>query len=194
MAYALGVQVCAAYTLWNWTRRDIFQMGRARENNKKAGKIILYFPSRAIPGAHRMYSTALVLLQLWAALFQGWVGFIPLFVYIYQRWVCDIPGAHLPSSKPRNRQAIHTEPQCVSAAVNLRCSGTECISPLVVSIVHPWFCAFPGAHLGSTARIQRDISADCFCSCTVRCCRAGCVSLVGFNVQSDIFAVMIAWS
>ena len=64
-------------TLWNWTRRYIFQMDRARENYRKAGKIIFYFPARAVQGAHRMYSDALVLLQLWAVLFQGWLGLLP---------------------------------------------------------------------------------------------------------------------
>jgi len=36
----------------------------------------------------------------------------------------------------------------------------------------------PGAHLlGSTARIQRDIRAERFCSCKLCCCRQGCNQL-----------------
>ena len=50
------------------------------------------------------------------------------------------------------------------------------------------------SHLGSTARIQRDIPADCFWSFKLRCCRGEFVLHPGFNVQSDIFAAMIACS
>jgi len=38
---------------------------------------------------------------------------------------------------------------------------SEFYSP-VATISQPWGCAIPGAHLGSTARIQRDIRADVF--------------------------------
>ena len=52
-----------------------------------------------------------------------------------------------------------------------------------------------GAHLlSSTARIQSDIRLYCFSCCKLRCYLAKCVLLLSFNVQSDIFAVMIAWS
>jgi len=37
-----------------------------------------------------------------------------------------------------------------------------------------------------TAHIRRDIHVDCICSCELRCCRAECVLLLGFNVHSDI--------
>ena len=61
--------------------------------------------------------------------------------------------------------------------------------------VKSWVCAIAGAHfLGLVARNQRDISADCSCSCKLRCCRAECVLFLGFNVQYDIFEVTIAWS
>ena len=70
----------------------------------------------------------------------------------------------------------------------------ECILPLVVSTWQTWVCTIPGAQLlGSPARIQRDIRADCFRSCELHCCRAECILLRGSNVQPDIFAVMIAW-
>jgi len=41
-----GCARCAAHTLWNWSLHDIFQIVRSRENHKKAGKIIMYFPAR----------------------------------------------------------------------------------------------------------------------------------------------------
>jgi len=66
---------------------------------------------------------------------------------------------------------------------------------LIVLNCQPWVCAIRGPHfLGSTARIQSDILADCFCWCKLPYCNAKCVLLLGFNVQPHIFAVMIAQS
>ena len=41
----------------------------------------------------------------------------------------------------------------------------------------------PALHLGSTARIQRDIRADCLCSCKLHCSRAECVLLSPFATR-----------
>jgi len=122
------------------------------------------------------------------------VNFTPLFVSIFQTWLCDIQGANLHGSKTRNRQDNRVEPQRVSAVVTCAVVGLS-VFYCLVSIRQPWVCAIPGAQLlGSTAGIQRDIRADCFCSSKQRCCTAERVLLLGFKVQSDIFAVMIAWS
>jgi len=43
--------------------------------------------------------------------------FTPVFVSVWQQWVCDIPGAHLQGSKTRNRQDIRAEPQLISTVV-----------------------------------------------------------------------------
>jgi len=81
------------------------------------------------------------------------------------------------------------------AVVTCADPGLSIFYSLVVSIWQLRVCAIPGAHLlGSIARIQRDIRADCFCSCKLRFCRAECVLLLGFNAHSAIFAVLIAWS
>jgi len=159
-------------------------MGRARENNKKAGKIISSFPGRAIPRAFAVVSSSVP--RLSGVCFP---------VCLYLPTLGMRHSRRTPAGLETSESASHSRRAAVCfCSCDLRCSASEYISPLVVSIVHPWFCTIPGAHLGSTARIQRDIRADCFCSCTVRCCRAECVSLVSFNVQSDIFAVIIAWS
>jgi len=72
-------------------------------------------------------------------------------------------------------------------------SGLSTFYSLVDSIWQPKVCAIPDAHLlGLTAGIRGDIRADCFRSCKLSCCRDDCVFLLNFNVQSDIFAVMIA--
>jgi len=47
---------------------------------------------------------------------------------------------------------------------------------------------------GLDCSYSKSIRSDCFCSCKLRYCRAECVLLLGCNVQSDIVAVMIAWS
>jgi len=86
-------------------------------------------------------------------------------------------------------------PQTGFAIVSCAVPGLSKFYSPVVSISQTRVHNIPGAHLlGSTARIQRDIRSECFCSCKQCCCRAECVLLLGFNVQSDILAVMIAWS
>ena len=47
----------------------------------------------------------------------GLSEFTPVFVSVWQQWVCDIPGAHLQGSKTRNRQDIRAEPQLISTVV-----------------------------------------------------------------------------
>ena len=85
---------------------------------------------------------------------------------------CDILGAHLHGSKTCNRQAIRAEPQIIFAVVTCAVPGLSVFYSLVVSIWKPCVCAIRCAHLlGSTARKERDIRADCFCSCKLRCCR-----------------------
>jgi len=133
-------------------------------------------------------------LQLWAALFHGWVNFTPLLL-LSDKPGCDIPGAHLQGSKTGNRQDIPAAPQLIFAVVICAVPGLSVFYSFVASILQSWVCTIRGVHLlGSTARIQRDIRSDCFCSCKLRCCRAECVLLLDFNVQSDIFAVMIGRS
>ena len=124
----------------------------------------------------------------------GLSEFYSLFGLISQPQVCAIPVAHLQGSKTRNRQNIPAEPQTVFAVVTCAFPGLSVFYSIVVSIQQPWVCAIPGAHLRSTDCIQRDILADGFCTCELQCCRAECVLYPGFNVQSDIIAVMIAWS
>jgi len=143
VAYALGVQGCAAYNPVKLNKTLHFPDGSSKGKLQKSWKDNFLLSS---PGRSRRTPYVLRCSRAFAVVsssIPGMTGFTSLFVYIYQPWVCAIPGAHL---------------------------------------------------LCSTTRIQRDTRADCFCSCTQRCCRAECVSLVGFNVQSDIFAVMIAWS
>ena len=102
---------------------------------------------------------------------------------------------NLQSSKTRNRQDIRAEPQTVFAIVNYAVPGLSVFYSLAASTWQSRVRAIPGAYLlGSTARIHRDVRAHCSCSFELRCCRAECVLLLGFNVQSDIFADMIAWS
>ena len=56
---------------------------------------------------------------------------------------------------------------------DLRCPGLSAFYSLVVSIPQPRVCTIPGAHLlGSTAHIQRNIRADCFCA-LVNCAAVG---------------------
>jgi len=153
-------------------------------------KITMYFPDRRCAPCTGLLSYSerhlrILLLQLRAALFQFRVNSIPLFVSIPQPWVCDIPGALLQDSKTRDRQDIRAETQLVSAVAACAVPVLSEFYSLVVSIWQPWVFAIRGAQLRSTARIQRDIGADC---------RAECVLILGFNAQSDIIAVMIAWS
>jgi len=111
--------------------------------------------------------------------------------------VRNVQGAHLQGLKTRYRQDIRAEPHLPSAVPVTTCAipGLGVFHSLVASIQQSCVCAVRGAHLlGSTARIQRDIRSDCFCSCTLRYCWAENVLLLGFIVQSDILAVMIAWS
>ena len=110
--------------------------------------------------------------------------------------VCDIPGEHLQGSKTRNRQYIRAEPQPVSAVVPELFQCWVYFTPLLCRSSNPWVCAIRSAEpMGSTARIQRDIGADCFCSCNRAVAGLTVLySLIGFNVQSDIFAVLIACS
>jgi len=154
----------------------------------------MYFPARkfATYVCTRLLSySKRHLRNLWDALFQCRVNFTPLFVSVSQTTVCDIPGANLQGSKTRNRQDIYADPQPVSAIVTCAVPGLSVFYSLVVSSLQPLVCVFRGAHLlGSTARIQRDIRSDCFCSCKLRCRRAECVLLLCFNVQSDIFVVI----
>jgi len=77
--------------------------------------------------------------------------------------------SNLQGRKPRNRQDIRAERQRVSAVLTCAVPELGVFHSLVFSISQPWVCAHL---LGSTARIQRDIRADCFCSCEVHCCRA----------------------
>jgi len=119
--------------------------------------------------------------------------FFPLYVSIWQTRVCDISSEHLQGSKTRHRQDICAEPQPVSAVVTWALSGLSVFYSLV-SIWQPWVWAIRDAHLLSlTDRIQTDNRSDYFCSCKPRCCRSECVLLLGLNVQSDIFAIVIAW-
>jgi len=63
----------------------------------------------------------------------------------------------------RDRQDIREEPHLVSAVVTCAVPGLSVFHSLVVSIWQHWVCAVRGARLmGSSARIQRDIRADCF--------------------------------
>jgi len=82
---------------------------------------------RDIRSSHRPF------LLLWAALFQGWVNFTPLFVSIIQPWVCAIEwhGAHLQGSKTRNGQDIPAEPQTVFLVVTGAVPGLSVFYSLV---------------------------------------------------------------
>jgi len=51
------------------------------------------------------------------------------------------------------------------AVVSCAVPGLSVFYSLDFSISLPWVCVIPGAHLGSTVRIQWDIRADDFCSC-----------------------------
>jgi len=122
--------------------------------------------------------------------------FLALFGFLL-KFSSGNPGSRRTSAglETRNRRDIRAEPHLVSAVVTCAVPRLNVFHSLVVSIWQHWVCAIRGAHLlGSPARIQRDIRADCFSSCKLRCCRTDCVLLLGLNVQSDIFAVMIAWS
>ena len=76
-------------------------------------------------------------------------------------------------------------------------SGLRSFYSLVVSIWQPWVCTIPGAHLlGSTALFKETFvhTVSAVDIIGLRCFWSDCVLLPGFNVQSDIFVVMIAWS
>ena len=130
-------------------------------------------------------------LQLWAALFHGWVNFTPLLL-LSDKPGCTTLQAHI--CRVRKLVTDKAEPQLIFAVVICAVPGLSAFYS-VASILQSWVCVIRGVHLlGSTARIQRDIRWDCFCSCKLRCCRAERVLLLEFNVQSDIFAVMIGRS
>ena len=82
----------------------------------------------------------------------------------------------------RNRLDNRAEPKRVSAVVSCALPGLiEFYSP-VASVWQTKVCAIRGAYLlGSTARMQKNIRADCFCRCKLRCSRAECVLLLGFK-------------
>ena len=72
----------------------------------------------------------------------------------------------------RNRQDVLSEPQLVSEIVTWAVSRLSVFYSLVVSIQRAWVCAIRSVHLlGSTARIQRHIRADCFA--VVKCAVVG---------------------
>jgi len=135
--------------------------------------------SSAVPGLSKFYSP------------------VCLFVCLF---LCTTLGVRHSRRTPaklehHNRQDIRAEPQFISAVVTCAVPGLSVFYSLVVSIWQLWMCVIPGSHLlVSTACIQKDIRADCFCSCNLRCCMAECVLLLGFNVQSDLFTVISAWS
>jgi len=109
--------------------------------------------------------------------------------------MCDIPGAHLQGSKTCNGRDIRAEPQLISSLVTCAVQGLSAFTPLLLRTRNPGLALFETQTLlGWTARIQKVIRSDCFYGCKLRCCRAECVLLLGFNVQCDTFAVMIAWS
>ena len=114
---------------------------------------------------------------------------------IWPTRMCDIPGAHLQGSKTWNGRDIGAEPQLISSLVTCAVQGLSAFIPLLLRTRNPSFALFE-AHtlLGWTAHIQKIIRSDCFCSCKLRCCRAEFVLLLGFNVQCDTFADIIAWS
>jgi len=98
-------------------------------------------------------------------------------------------GGHVPpvpriNSVPDSTALVFEETlvQTAFAVVTCAVPGLSVFYSLVVSILHFW----------ARVLVFRGIRSYCFCSCDLRCCTAECVLLVGFNVQSDIFAIMIA--
>ena len=92
--------------------------------------------------------------------------------------VCVIPDAHLLDSTARMRRDIRAEPQTIFVFVNCAVAGL-CVFYSSVYFDHSTASVlFQAQHLlGSSARIRRDIRADGFCSCELRCYRVECLLL-----------------
>jgi len=140
-----------------------------RKNHKKLEQIIKYLSpeSRHTPYVLNCSYSKRHPCRLFFALVScavpGLSEFYPLFVLVWQPWVCAIPGAHLQGTKIRNRQGIHAEPQTGFAVVACAVPGLSVFYSLVSLDLQAWVCTWNGAHLMySTACIPRGIHADCF--------------------------------
>jgi len=113
---------------------------------------------------------------------------------IWQTSVFDIPGAHLQGSKLVIDKTIAQSRSLFLQLWPALFQGWVCFTHLLLRS-SKLGCGLFEAHAWARLLVFTETFVQTvFCCCNLRYCRAECVSLIGFNVQSDIFAVMIAWS